>query len=180
MKKKTVKKRVPLKTQVRDECSQWNKQFIARYGKKIPVSREILRDKNSLARQLNFISYVQDHWKREQLKRTDGKMFIPKEFQDHWFSKFMWPLVKLDENFFFSMAKAIRIYKQTPPEGCDPLIKKLSDPALWLAHPPLTFPQMKTHVGYTGGDRFFRELVNDLNVPHTKSKGGRPRKTRSK
>jgi hypothetical protein len=155
-----MKTRKTLKRKIRAlEDRPWDRQALARYGREVPMA-------------VHYVKLWRERWQRTH--KADGTMPLNEPEKETLLSMFMWPLIALDEKFFTDMAEAIRIYRQTPHEGVDPKLLQLSDPYFWLARPPLTVSKIKERSGFKGSLRFLRQLIRDLKIPHTKSKGGRP------
>ncbi len=160
---KTPKHRKTLKRRIAAEPSQWNKQALAQAGREVSM---------------NWWRVKLWHERWQKTKLPNGTMPLAEFEREALLSLFMRPLVELDDKFFSDMADEIRSYKAhpMPDQGTDPTCYKLSDPWRWAARPPLTVQAIKQRIGFAGTTRRLLKLLTEMDVPFTKSKGGRPRK----
>lgn len=134
----------------------WMRQEVAKYGRHVPGVFRV------------------EFWQKRISRDSAGKRQGVKIFQNEkeaMFSRFFGAFLALDDKFFDETAAAIRAYKKASP--ADPLLLKLSDPALWFAQPPANFTDLDKFRGALAGD--LHRIVPRLRVPHTKRPRGHPK-----
>jgi hypothetical protein len=129
---------------------------IAKYGRHVPG---VFR-----------VEYWQKKFPRDAAGRP--KIALAQSEKECLLSLFFLHFMALNDRFFDETAAAIRAFKKaTPP---DALLMKLSDPALWLAHPAPTLADIRKFCAPLSGD--IERIVPRLALPYTKRLRGKPKK----
>ena len=134
----------------------WMRQEIAKYDRHVPGVFRV------------------EFWQKRLYKDSTGKQQV-KIFQNEkeaMFSRFFGAFLALDDKFFDETAAAIRAYKKASP--ADSLLLKLSDPALWVAHPEPSLTEIEKFCAPIKGD--IKRIVRRLRIPYTKRVAGHPKK----
>jgi hypothetical protein len=145
------------------------RQEIAKYGHHIPG---VFRVEYWQRRFPKFKMVLDPKTLPFRLHRPVGLETTTRAEKECLLSIFFLPFMQLDDKFFQETADAIRAYKKTPAPY--KWLSKLSDPALWLAHPAATLPEMEKFCGPHPGD--LHRIVPRIGVPYTKRPPGHPKK----
>jgi hypothetical protein len=119
-----------------------------------------------------------ERWQRAIKERGVNCPMVKVE-QDAMLSLFMGAYLRLDDAFFDETANAIRAFKEKL--AFDKLDLALTNPALWICHPPATPKEIAIQFGLDPKNNEvmtnLRKKLERQKVPHKKVPRGRPQET---